>query len=291
MNEKIDAGFRAIASDLSGYARDLLQRAATGEGGTDPLTPPDADALAAKHGLAAGHALKRTVGEAVRDGGVGKSFRQAAWADMFFRMDRQPWRSLETIDAAGNRYLSWKTEDVPAFVPEFAAARSDVERAWRIVEARPQARKAAEEIAAGAAGGRTFADAVAGRSGPTLEPATVGPFTWLSRGAAPFGSPVSVSQPEGLAMPGEEFMQAVFGLQPGGTAVAFNDPRTVCYAIRLVSYTPPEEDLRKRFFTSAADQRRLGSMAEQQQARAFETWLADVEKRANLEWKRPPQRR
>ena len=35
----------------------------------------------------------------------------------------------------------------------------------------------------------------------------------------------------------------------------------------------------------------LGAVAEQEQARAFEAWLTGVEKRAGLEWKRPPQPR
>ena len=41
-------------------------------------------------------------------------------------------------------------------------------------------------------------------------------------------------------MPGDEFMKAVFSLEAGQTAVAFNEPRTVCYVIRLVSYEPDE---------------------------------------------------
>jgi hypothetical protein len=86
-------------------------------------------------------------------------------------------------------------------------------------------------------------------------------------------------------------MQAVFGLEPGGTAVAFNEPRTVCYAIRLVSYEPDEATLRERFLDSRTDQRRLAPIAQQEEMRAVERWIEDVERRYALDWKRPPRGR
>ena len=137
-------------------------------------------------------------------------------------------------------------------------SQADVERAWRIVAARPLARARAEEIAAAATGGSTLADVLAARSDTTLSASTVGPFTWLSRGSAAFGAPVTLSQPEGLEMPGDDFMRAVFALEPGGTAVAFNQPQTVCYAIRLVSFAPPEEELQGPGKPSIPDAKTLG---------------------------------
>jgi hypothetical protein len=90
-------------------------------------------------------------------------------------------------------------------------------------------------------------------------------------------------------MPGDEFMQAVFALEPGGTAVAFNEPRTVCYAIRLVSYEPDEEALRTMFLDTRTDQRRLAPIAQQEEVRAVDAWIGDIEKRYALTWKRPPR--
>ena len=92
-------------------------------------------------------------------------------------------------------------------------------------------------------------------------------------------------------MPGEAFMRAVFSLEPGSTAVTFNEPQTVCYVIRLVSYTPAVDDLRQKFLDPTLDQQRIAAVAEREQAMAFESWLTGVEKRSGLEWKRPPQRR
>jgi hypothetical protein len=302
VGRRIDGLFQAIAADVSGYGRDLARwKAESGDAATKPV-PPNPETIAAKQGLKFGRAEKRTAGEAVGGGGPGATFqlsldpgapmgfRQARWIDLFFAAARPLWRTVETRSAPGDRYLSWKTEDVPSFVPEFPAVRADVERAWRIVEARPRARTVAEEIAAAATGGRTLADVAAAQPGTKREAATVGPFTWLSGGGVAQGSPPTLSQPDGLEMPGEEFMRAVFALEPGATAVAFNEPRTVCYAIRLVSTAPPDDELRTTFATSATDRQRLGAVAEREQARAFEDWLAGVERRGGLEWRRPPQR-
>lgn len=303
VRRRIDGLYQAVTADVAGFSRDLARWRADGGAESQKPVPPNVDTIAEKQGLTAGRAERRTVGEALRAGGLGRTFqlspdprsalgfRQAAWADLFFSAPRPPWRPVETRDVPGNRYLSWKTDDVPAFVPEFSAVRADVERAWRIVAARPRAEAVAREITAAATGGRTLADVAAGRDGPKLEAATVGPFTWLTRGSAAAGAPVTVSQPDGLEMPGEDFMRAVFALEPGGTTTAFNEPRTVCYAIRLVAFTPPDDELRTAFLDPNADRRRIDAVVERDQARAFQAWLADLEQEAGLEWKRPPQGR
>ena len=128
---------------------------------------------------------------------------------------------------------------------------------------------------------------MAGREG--VEAATVGPFTWLTRGTAPFGSVPTISQPDGVQMPGEEFMRAVFALEPGQTAVAFNEPETICYAIRLAAYEPAEDTLRERFVDASTDPRRMAMLAEQETSDVRSRWLEGVEKRYGVEWKRDPR--
>ena len=98
-----------------------------------------------------------------------------------------------------------------------------------------------------------------------------------------------LSQPEGLQMPGEEFMAAVFALEPGQTTVAFNEPQTVCYAIRLVSLEPDEETLRSRFSDDATDARRLAVLANREAGQVLSRWLDAVEDRQGVEWKRSPR--
>jgi hypothetical protein len=95
-----------------------------------------------------------------------------------------PLRPVTSRDAGGNRYLSWKTEDQAEFVPTFEKVRDNVEFSWRIVEGRGLARKKAEDIASQASAAKQSLEAtVAGREG--LKVTQVGPFSWLSGGAAP----------------------------------------------------------------------------------------------------------
>jgi hypothetical protein len=300
--KRIDAVFTAVTTDFARYAEDLAlwQAQVAGAGGRPQ--PPDVDAIAKKQGLEAGRLERVSAGEAVAAGGVGTSFelsldqnspmgfRQVSWEEQVFAPNAPLWRPAGTRDVAGNRYLSWKTDDQPAFSPTFEVAKNDVERAWKIVEGRPLARKIAEELAKQAVDGKTLEAAVADRKdGPKLAAATAGPFTWMSRGTT-FGTAPTLSQPDGLSMPGEEFMKAVFALQPGETAVAFNEPRTVCYAIRLVSYEPTDEKLKEQFTDPSLDQRRIATIARQQEGDAIGRWIEDVERRYALQWKRPPRR-
>ena len=298
---RIDAVFEAVAADVGRYAEDRALWQAKITKGAAPA-PPDVAKIAEKQGLTGARVPRVTASDALAAGGIAASFdfredpnspmgfRQARWIDLMFGDDATLLRPVATRDVAGNRYLSWKTEELPPFVPSFESARADVERAWRIVEARPLARKLAEEVATAAGGGPLGAVVAEKFASRGLETVSVGPFTWLGRPAATFGAAPTLSQPEGLSMPGEEFMQAVFALEPGGTAVAFNEPRTVCYVIRLVEYRPDETALRERFLDASTDERRLLEIARQEESRAVSRWIEEIERRYALDWKRPPRR-
>ncbi|MBM4058031.1 MAG: hypothetical protein FJ275_07340 [Planctomycetes bacterium] len=90
-------------------------------------------------------------------------------------------------------------------------------------------------------------------------------------------------------MPGEDFMRVVFGLEVGGAAVAFNEPRTICYAIRLASFEPAEEALQERFVDASADPRRMALLAEDETRGVRDRWITDIQRRYAVEWKREPR--
>lgn len=292
-DRKLGEIFDTIAGRIASYAEELDLAVALGN---KPPAEPDLDAMAAEFGLDGLRSEFVSAAEAVAAGGIGTSFqlsfserfgvRQQRWIDMVFSPELPRWRPLVTRDIAGNRYLSWKSEERPAFTPPLAEVRPEVERVWRLMEARPLAKKRAEKLLADA-DGKSLAEAVAGQEG--LEATTAGPFTWLTRGTAPFGSAPMLSDPDGVQMAGEGFMEAVFSLPPGGTTVAFNEPQTVCYAIRLVSLEPGEELLRQRFLDEAADPRRIAAVAETDVRGVYARWLADVTRRQGVEWQRPPR--
>jgi len=304
---RVDEIFTAVAADLTRYAEDLALWQARRNAGVAPPRPPDLDAIAKTQGLEAFRSGLVAADAAVAEDAVGGSFefvadpgsrfgiRQQRWVEMIYGSGAMPLRPVTSRDVAGNRYLSWKTEDQPAFVPSFETARADVERAWRIVEARGIAgQRAAKIVAAAASGKQSLEAALAANAGlaagqPEMKAVQAGPFTWLMPGSAAAGVAPAVSQPDGLFMPGDDFMRAVFSLEPGETAVAFNEPRTVCYCIRLVSLDPPETTLRERFLESKDDQSGPAMAAQMEFGAAFRGWIEGLDEKYGLDWKRQPR--
>jgi hypothetical protein len=294
----IDAIFSAVAGDMTAYAEDFALWQAQQEKGAAPQ-PPDFDTVAEKQGLEAGQSELVAADEAVAGGGIGQSFefvpdpssrfglRQRNWLEQIYGESAPSLRPVTSRDVAGNRYISWKLEDQPEFTPSFETARPRVEQAWKIVEGRAIAEKKAAALAAEATT-KSLTDVVAGQNG--LEVAQVGPFSWLSQGTVPQGTPPLVSDPAGLIMPGDELMEAVFALEPGQTATAFNEPQTICYAIRMESVAPSLEDLEKRFLETKDDQRRIAMVAQREFSTAITDWLEGLEAKYAVEWKREPRR-
>jgi len=298
-NARIDAVFSAIAGDVTRYAEDYALWQARQVASAEPPKAPDIEVIAKKQGLESGRSELATASQAIAGGGIGQSFefipdpgsrfgiRQQNWLEAIFGQNTIARRPVTSRDVAGNRYLSWKIDDQPEATPAFEAIRDNVDFSWRIVEGRGLARKKAEEIAAQANAAKQSLEAtVAGKT--DLKVVQTGPFTWLSVGATP-NSPPSISQPEGVAMPGEEFMRAVFRLEPGETSVAFNEPRTVCYCIRLISLDPPAAELRDRFLEARSDPRRSSMVAQQEFSESFGRWIEGLEKQYGLKWSRQPR--
>ncbi len=298
--KKIDAIFTAAAADVTGYAEDLAVWRARGEGKAAAPRRPDPEAIAKVQGLESGTTGMVSVRDAAEIAGIGRSFeftpdpgsrfgvRQQSWLEMMFGRSSLLLRPATSRDVDGNRYLSWKIEDRPEFTPAFDEAKANVEKAWRIVEARELSRKKAAEIVRKAESEKaTLEAAVAGRD--DVKATQVGPFTFLTQGAAPLDAPAVLSSPKGLDLPGEAFMKAVFALEPGGTAVVFNEPETVCYCVRLVSYEPTADELRQRFLDGREDQARLVMVSQRQYQRQFGEWVGSLDKKYAVEWKRPPR--
>lgn len=299
-NRTIDAIFTAAAADLTAYAEDFALWQARQDKGAAPKRP-DFKKIAEVQGLADGASELVTTTEAVAAGDIGRSFefvpdpasrfgfRQRTWLEQMYGQGAPSLRPVTSRDVGGNRYLSWKIEDQPEYTPTFEAARPAVERAWRIVEGRTLARKKAEAIVAEARGKKQSLEAtVAGQEG--MKVTTVGPFSWLSQGTIPQNTPPSISDPEGLVMAGEELMRVVFALEPEQAGVAFNEPQTICYALRVVGLEPPAAELREKFMAAKGDQRRISMVAQAAFSEAFGAWLEQLETKHGLQWKRQPRR-
>ena len=300
---RIDSVFTAVAGDLGRYAEDYALWQARKPTGVDAPRPPDVAKIAEKQGLESGRSDLVAPDAAFAAGGIGGSFefvqdpssrfgiRQQRWLDQMFGAGSMSLRPIRSRDVEGNRYLSWRTEDQPEFTPSFETARPGVERAWRIVEGRGLARKRAEALASQADAKQQSLEATlqqANSGGTDMKATQVGPFSWLTQGPAGGGAP-AISQPEGISMPGDEFMRAVFSLEPGRTAVAFNEPRTVCYVIRLASQEPPTAELQEKFLAGRNDRQKIGMVAQREASTAFRQMIEGMEKRYGLDWKRQPR--
>jgi hypothetical protein len=295
-DQKISEIFAAVAADLTSYGEEYALWQARGETGTEPPTPPDFEKIAEAQGLTAGRSDLVAPVDAAEVAGIGRSFdlvpdpgsrfgiRQRSWLEMMFGEGSQVLRPQTSRDLAGNRFLSWKTQDQPEFVPTFAAARANVEKAFRIIEARDLARKEAEQLAEQAKSRDISLEQLAADRGD-VEMTQVGPFAWYDSTS---GVP-ELSQPPGVFLPGDDFMQAVFRLAPGETAAAFNEPQTVCYCVRLLSLTPPDSELRAQFLERREDLMPLDQVAQQSYGSIFERWIEGLEDRYDLRWERQPR--
>ena len=136
-----------------------------------------------------------------------------------------------------DRYLFWKTADERDEVPKFEAVRDEVLKTWKRVEARKIAMEKAKSLADEARKAhKPLQVLLAGRRNVVvLNPPK---FSWLPPNREDKPSETGVSEVKGLTLPGSEFMRAVFSLEPGGTAAAFNAPHSVAYAIYLADLTP-----------------------------------------------------
>lgn len=296
--ETIDTIFSALAADVNAYAEDRALWIARGKDGDKEPTPPDAKKIAEKQSLVAVESDLLTVNEAADGGGIGSSFefvpdpssrfgiRQQRWLEVMFGDGTISLRPITSRDAEGNRYFSWKQDDQEERVPAFEEARDNVEKAWRIVEARPLALEQATALVA-KMNEKGFVESL---SKPELERVQeVGPFTWLTQGAAGVNAAPVLSSPEGLAMPGNAMMQKVFATAEGKSVAVFNEPKTICYVIGVLAFQPSENELQDRFEGVLGDQRRLSMVAQTAFAEVFMDWIAGLEKDLELTWNRDPR--
>ena len=90
-------------------------------------------------------------------------------------------------------------------------------------------------------------------------------------------------------MPGNAMMQKVFSTSEGKSTAVFNEPRTICYVIRVQAFNPKDEELQSRFESVLGDQRRLSMVAQTEFAEIFMDWIAGLEKDLELTWNREPR--
>lgn len=220
--------------------------------------------------------------------GSGLNRRGAPYSAMMFGAPMQDGTVLQpqpvfspvrSVDLeAGVTYISWKTKDVPSYIPKLDEARDEVVQFIRMGEARELAKAAAEKIAASVKGdAKKLVDVIpADKKGNLIE--NVGPFSWLEQ--VGFMQTVPAEVPE-LDAVGDAFMRAVFTTEVGQFAVAPNDPQSVYYVVTPTEFQPDEEQLREQF--RQPQQRFMAQLLGSEDARnLIRGYLQSVDKRTGF---------
>ena len=289
--QKVRSVLTALQARMSVYQRQWVDYKARAKTRGDSATPPpelDFAAMAKEKGV---KAFRTGLVAAFQMQGmdIGKSVaRDTSFVNVIYGAWPEH-RPVLSQDTPGDSYLSWKVAEDPehSLSWEDAGVRGRVLRKWKEIQARDLAAKEAERLAAAARqSSKSLKDLAASQKDLTV--VSPEPFTWMTFGAFPsawvYGQPPMLSNVKGVEAGGVEFMRDVFRLRPGETGLAWNQPKTAVYVVRLVQYTPPDSDLWTRFLNTPAEAY-LG-VARYDWSAMFQTWKDDLETQAGLKWHR-----
>ena len=255
-----------------------------------PPPEPDFKKLAAANGLSAGITGLVTDWQVAANPEIGASLVDGRTPVAYYA-----YKSLAKFHSARSYgvnalYLFWKIEDEKEHTPKLddKDVRQQVVYAWKLIEARKLAKKAAEELADKARkAGKPLKDVVSDRPGSrvVLPPA----FSWMTKGNVAYSRnpQAELSRVAGVDMPGDEFMRAVFRLEPGQIGTAFNAPQTVVYVVRPSEFAP-SYDVRWREFAAGGFREDTYAGAEDQR-QLFKAWLDEIEDVCRLQMDARPQ--
>lgn len=258
VEHKVDDAFNALRlqMDQFGRAMDKYRRDQTrGDTNAKAPAPLDVAALAKQHGLEAKQTDLITYAQAAEDTDLGKSHQLVAgsynitpFVQMAFQPNFPKFQAQETEDLEKNRYLWWKLADEPVRIPPLDSIKDKVVHAWKMIEARKLAQAKADDYATEARRLQKPLKEVFKDKGAEIF--TAGPFSWMSRRTSdPNAFPV-LTEVSGVKDAGNDFMKAVFALQPGQAGVAANQPLTMYYVVQIESEEPKQDKLREEFITS-----------------------------------------
>lgn len=257
-----------------------------------PPPKPDFEKLAKENGLSTGQIglVSQWAAQSLEIGASLVGGRDPVWHYAYASLSE--FRPEESLGMSGGIYLFWKTNETKERTVKFDEpdVRERVLHAWKMVQARPLALKAAESLAAEAAKAKktlkeTFADR------PDIKVVVPPEFSWITFGNVPLGSAPNAARisnvPE-VDMAGEDFMRAVFRLAPGQTGAALNNPETVAYVIQMTALSPSQNVLWKQF--EVDDFSKYAPAVQVDRQRIVAAWLDEIKASAGFEWARKPDR-
>jgi len=293
--QKIKKAFAGLQEKMSRYRNkwikyevDRLQNPKA-----TPPTELDFDALAKGNGLGTGQTPLISQLEA-RNLDIGASDIDGRLPFVYYAYEALPkYRPATSSDIQGNHYLFWKVEETKDRIPKFEeeGVRQEVLRAWKMVQARKDATNEAQRLAEKARkADRSLKETFANL--PDIQVTLTAPFSWMTEGNVPRGSSRTLprlSEPDGVEIPGPDFMRTVFRLKEGGIGVAMNHPKTIAYVIRIAEVKPSEKVLWPQF--EVDDYGKYAAVGFGEQREMIRAWQKELKSAAGLTWQRKADRR
>ncbi len=198
-------------------------------------TPPDFQAIADENGLRLSE-TELVDNEQLRETELGKTmnFTQRSvdlLADVIFDRFNTTDVYAPTVYNDGTKaFVYWPVEMRETEIPKLEDCKEEVIKFYRQKKAFEAAKEAAQGIAAQASADKQLTEIDPDKAGPT------GEFSWFQVR----GRRTVFSQPIGVELAGEEFMETAFSLKEGEAGVAPNRRRDIIYVIQSTS---PTEDV------------------------------------------------
>ena len=299
--KKAMEGFPVVLEEMRNYAavyNDHFER------GKEPPPMPDLTNLAAERGLKLVTVPMGDVYAALQTD-LARGLQDRQRIVQMFRSVPMLFEG-EIFWGSDGQVLYWVTDQKNEKRPEKLDEVKDVVlKRWKEIEARALALKKAEELANEAkTSGQSLGEVFANRDAvPVVE---TEPFTWKTYGMNPMaavmrGIPPMIGEvrekgvQEGnaeidnrlIVAPGSEFMESVFSLQVGEIGVAFNQPQSAAYIVRVTSSSPSTETLWEQFQNAHIFLYRAAGQPEVI-AEAYEAWLDVIRSKTGFRWVNKP---
>lgn len=150
---------------------------------------------------------------------------------------------------------------------------------WKLQRAAEKAEAKAKAIAAKSTSG-ALADSLESDNEKSLV-VRPNPFTWLNP-LMDFN--IQLSNVENLKPLDDSFMEKVFAAAPGTTLVASDAAKTIYYVVKVLEFSPSDEDLMLSFST-APNTSGVQNASNQESSDLMSSWFSTVKKQLGFQFR------
>lgn len=176
------------------------------------------------------------------------------------------------------RFLFWKVKHEPASTPSFETAKESVMSVWKLQRAAEKAEAKAKTIAAKAASG-ALSESIENETDRALVVRPT-PFSWFNPLMADFD--IQLSNVESLKPLDNDFMEKVFAAQPGTTLVAPDAAKEIYYVIKVLEFSPSDEDLMLGF-ANAPTTSGVQNVSNMESSSLIRNWFSTIQKQTGFQ--------